>query len=96
MESSPRNVAVVACYIASVLPIDQTKFKDEIMEYVMNDLSYKSPETLTHADTWQLFEIIMKKYIQKFDEPWKKEIVDIYIGKTKIPDNPFKNTLELE
>ena len=87
MEKQPRNVAIVACYIASILPEQQTNFKEEIMDYILKDLAYKSPELLIDPVTWSIFEKIMHKYIQEPDEDWKKKIIDVYLGKTKIPTN---------
>jgi len=87
MDYQPRNVAVVACYIASILPKQQTNFKEEIMEYVLKDLAYKSPELLRDPLTWSIFETIMHRYIQEPDEDWKKQIIDVYLGKTEIPTN---------
>jgi hypothetical protein len=91
-EIKPRCVLLVALYIASLLPPDQTEFKDEIMEYVRGTLSYSSPETLILPSKWMGFELIMKKYIKESDypwqsDPWKQQIVDIYIGKTPLPSN---------
>jgi thiol-disulfide isomerase/thioredoxin len=84
---SPRNVAVVACYIASLLPENQDKFRKEIVSYVTNDLAYRSPETLFQTEIWCKFQYIINKYIQELDEEWKKEIIDIYVGNSSIPED---------
>jgi len=51
---------------------------------------YCSPEMRRHPQTWCIFEEnIMHRYIPVPKEPWEKEVVDIYLGKTVIDPSTF-------
>lgn len=88
-EFKSRNVALVSLYIVSQLPDDQVEFKNDIMRFV-KDLRYTPPEDMFISSKWSLLENIMKKYIPTINDivdfSWKKKIVDIFIGKTMIPE----------
>ena len=77
----PRDAAIVLCEILQNVPEDQTEFRDELKDLLLKEFPYKSPEMLKHPQTWNLFEIVMKKYISG-DEPdeWKQKCVAIYVG----------------
>lgn len=90
-EVKPRNVLLVSLYIASLLPDDQVEFKTDIMMFVNNTLFYVAPEDMYISSKWILFEEIMKRHIKESDypwsdSPWKQRIIDIYVGKTPMPE----------
>lgn len=84
VEETPRNIAIVACNIASLIPEDQVDFKNDVMKFITGDLAYRAPEILFTPEVWDKFEFtVMKKYIPSVkdcDEEWKKKIIDIYVG----------------
>jgi hypothetical protein len=86
---NPRNLALVACNIASLIPEDHVDFKNDIMKFIKDDLVYRAPEVLFSQELWAKFELaVMKKHIPLFkdsDEEWKKKIIYLYTGKTQIP-----------
>lgn len=88
VEETPRNIAIVACNIASLIPEDQVDFKNDVMKFITGDLAYRAPEILFTHQMWVKFELtIMKKHIpllKDSDEEWKKKIIDIYVGKTPL------------
>lgn len=88
VEETPRNIAIVACNIASLIPEDHVDFKNDVMKFITGDLAYRAPEILFTHQMWVKFELtIMKKYIPSItdsDEDWKKKIIDIYVGKTHV------------
>jgi hypothetical protein len=88
-EFQPRSVALVSLFIVSKLPDDQVNFKSDIMHFVTGSLYYVPPEDMFKSNNWAKLEDIMHKYIPNInhetDPEWKKEIVDIYIGKISIP-----------
>ena len=63
---------------------ENKKFNYELMKLVIEDFTYKSPEILTHSTSWQRLESILKRHIQRCDEIWKVDIVDLYNGKLEI------------
>ena len=79
----PRDAAIVLCEILQNVPEDQTEFRDELKDLLYKEFPYKSPEMLKHPQTWNLFEVVIKKYISG-DEPdeWKQKCVAIYVGKS--------------
>ena len=89
LNKEPRNLLVVVCHIAQLIPEDQKDFKNDIMNYIKNDLAYRDSYALTLPYVWLGFELrIMKKHIPTLDdanEQWKKDIIDLYTGKTQIP-----------
>jgi hypothetical protein len=88
-EFQPRSVALVSLFIGSKLPDDQVDFKNDITHFVTGSLYYVPPEDMFKSNNWAKLEFIMHKHIPNInyetDPEWKKEIVDIYIGKTSIP-----------
>jgi hypothetical protein len=80
VEHIPRNAAVVACEVLQQIPEDETEFKNELKDFIMDDLAYRAPEILVHPRTWKLFEIIINKHIKNTDLPWKKNCIDVYLG----------------
>lgn len=88
-EKVSRNLLLVACHIAQLIPEDQTDFKNDIMNYIKSDLVYRDSYALTLSYVWSAFEYsVMKKHIPTLNdanEKWKKDIIDLYIGKTQIP-----------
>lgn len=84
-----RNLLLVACHIARLIPEDQIKFKNDIMNYIKSDLVYRDSYALTLSYVWSGFEhSVMKKHIPTLNdanEKWKKDVIDLYIGKTQIP-----------
>jgi hypothetical protein len=94
MESAvenPRNIAIVACDIASLIPEDQVDFKNDVMNFIKGDLAYRAPEILFTHQVWIKFELqIMKKHIpliKDSDEEWKKKIIDVYLGGNTFVEN---------
>lgn len=87
----PRSVGLVSLFIVSKLPEDRVDFKNDIMHFVTGSLYYVPPEDMFKSNNWAKLESIMHKHIPNInyetDPEWKKEIVDIYIGKTSIPDS---------
>ena len=81
---TPRNIILVACGIANIIPDDCTKLKNEIMDYVNKDLVYMPPELLLGTHAWIHFEDIMKLNITTIDQPWKQQAIDIFTGKITI------------
>jgi hypothetical protein len=85
---NPRNLALVVCNIASLIPEDHVDFKKDVMRFITGDLAYRAPEVLFYQELWTKFELtVMKKYIpliKDSDEEWKKKIIDVYLGKTPI------------
>jgi hypothetical protein len=81
-EVEPRNAAIVVCEILENIPEDQTEFREELNNLLVNEFKYRAPEVLKEARSWVLFENIMHKYIQG-NEPdeWKQKCVAIYVGK---------------
>lgn len=81
-EPDPRNAAIVVCEILENIPEDQTEFRGELHNLLYKEFPYRSPEMLTHPQTWLSFETIMHKYIRG-NEPdeWKQKCVAIYVGK---------------
>ena len=88
---NPRNIAIVACNIASLIPEDHVDFKNDVMRFITGDLAYRAPEVLLSAQVWIKFELqIMKKYIPLIkdpDEEWKKKIIDVYLGGNTFVEN---------
>jgi hypothetical protein len=83
-----RNLLLVACHIARLIPEDQVEFKNDIMNYIKSDLVYRDPYALTLSYVWSAFEYsVMKKHIPTLNdanEQWKKDVVDLYTGKTPL------------
>jgi len=88
-EKVSRNLLLVACHIARLIPEDQVDFKNDIMNYIKSDLVYRDSYALTLSYVWSAFEYsVMKKHIPTLNdanEQWKKDIIDLYTGKTQIP-----------
>jgi hypothetical protein len=82
----PRNVKVVSLYIVSQLPRDQFALKNDIMYLVNRTLDYVPPEDMVSFYRWRLLHEIMIKHIPKVKTEWEKKIIDIYVGKTCIPE----------
>ena len=88
----PRNVCIVSCYICHLIPDDHAEFKEEIMNFIKNVLCYVPPEDMILPGKWMRLEIIMKKYlprtpaVEDLDAAWKQKIIDVYIGKTVVPE----------
>lgn len=91
VEETPRNIAIVACNIASLIPKDQVDFKNDVMKFITGDLAYRAPEILFTPEVWDKFEFtVMKKYIpliKDSDEEWKKNIIDVYLGGNTFVEN---------
>ena len=84
---SPRSALLIALHIVELIPLntdENKKFNYELMKLVIEDFAYKSPEILTHSTSWQRLESILKRHIQRCDEIWKVDIVDLYNGKLEI------------
>jgi hypothetical protein len=61
---APRNLLIVVCHIAQLIPEDQRNFKNDIMNYIKSDLVYRDTYALTLPYVWLGFELrIMKKHI---------------------------------
>jgi len=84
---SPRSALLIALHIVELIPLntdENKKFNYELMKLVIEDFAYKSPEILTHSTSWKRLESILKRHIQRCDEIWKVDIVDLYNGKLEI------------
>jgi hypothetical protein len=80
MSSEPRNVLTVIVDMYKVIPATETEFRNELNNFLRDDLVYCAPETLTRSSVWFKFEIIMKRYIQHDFPEWKKNCIEIYTG----------------
>jgi hypothetical protein len=78
-----RNAVIVACKILSLLPSNEIAFKNDLASFIENS-AYRSPELCVSSIVWIELEYVMKKYITKIDNAWKKEVVDIYTAKINI------------
>jgi hypothetical protein len=89
LDKTPRNLLIVACCIAKLIPEGQNEFKNDIMTYIKSDLVYRDAHSLTLNYVWSAFEYrVMKKHIPTLNdanEQWKKDVIDLYTGKTPIP-----------
>jgi mevalonate kinase len=84
---SLRSALLIAVHIVELIPLntdENKKFNYELMKLVIEDFTYKSSEILTHSISWQRLESILKRHIQRCDEIWKVDIVDLYNGKLEI------------
>jgi len=84
---SLRSALLIAVHIVELIPLntdENKKFNYELMKLVIEDFAYKSPEILTHFTSWKRLESILKRHIQRCDEIWKVDIVDLYNGKLEI------------
>jgi hypothetical protein len=82
----PRSVATIALIIYENLPPEQKDFRQDIMNFVQNDLCYLSPEMFVDPIVWNNFEkYVMRKHINVPKQSWEKRIIDIYTGKIKVP-----------
>lgn len=77
-----RHITIVAFQVFEKIPENEKEFKEKMRNFIYNDMPYRSPETLNDLYMWNKFEIIMHTYIKLGDEPWKKECIDIYTGKS--------------
>jgi hypothetical protein len=68
-----------------MIPEEQKDFFNAVDNLVRNDYFYKDNDALGLPYNWKKLEVIMHTYIPTPDAEWKKNVVNIYIGKTIIP-----------
>jgi hypothetical protein len=81
-EKQPRNAVLIAAQVSMLLPEEQNEFRNDLAEFI-KDSAYTSPELCTSPAIWMKFEFVMKKHIIAVDTDWKKNIIDLYVGKTE-------------
>jgi predicted Zn-dependent protease with MMP-like domain len=77
-----RHITIVAFQVFEKIPESEKAFKENMKNFIYNDMPYRSPEVLNDLSMWNKFELLMHRYITSGDEPWKQECIDIYTGKT--------------
>jgi len=80
-ENGYRNVVDVTLQILEFIPATETSFLDDI-QYLLEGFAYNAPETRYLKISWNKLDIVINKHITDVRNPWKKKVIETYIGKS--------------
>jgi len=74
-----RCVVTVINRLLTIIPESETVLRDELTKY-KDPLWNQAPELLSSAQFWIPVGQILNANITLFDEPWKKEVLNVFNG----------------